>query len=589
MITKTMKSSGLGNYLHLHAMVADLKLSPFSDDVQVLVESGDTITEIAGAFPNDYVRLNDIDTNGYSLTIKPSGSISATIIMQTATQNPGFVLNPASNEFDCRNITIDRLIFKFDQTAQGDTTIFATSMGDTNTIKNVRIQNCVFLVKSPNGQSGLYDSTDGFDSPSSYFVNNTIIVKVAAVGGQTNQFLLGALNHIGENNVIVIIGTGTHKVGDGAAGWDYLAFYKSAGTWAGTDGWTPSYPPPHRFEGNPNFVDLNADIFAGNYDLTASSTTLIGNAHSTYMPVYDILNRTRATNDIGAYGYVVTSAPKIFLTQRTNKHVIKRLDSSYVYDAHFGTYGTKQTDTTGFWFPEMATTDGTNIFVCDRANSRIVKLNTTPAYVSQVSVATEIGSPYAITFDGTNLYVIGIKNNASLSIAKLTTSLVVSKYTNNLTLPSGAYLTNPTGICKDFTTGYFLIAMEKFLKIHEAAGSFDTLTLRTIQYESDAKMYGCAMHSNGFLYLNAKKEGKYYILKVNSSYKNVGASSYISKGSSMIFQSNLSNDLLINDFTNKKVYRYDSDLNQVETIFSNTGSAVQTSCTEISSILEMLG
>lgn len=68
----------------------------------------------------------------------------------------------------------------------------------------------------------------------------------------------------------------------------------------------------------------------------------------------------------------------IYLSQRTARHVVKRLDSSYIYSNHFGTFGFEQTDNTGLSFPYGIASDSSgNIFVCDGNNLSIVKLSST--------------------------------------------------------------------------------------------------------------------------------------------------------------------------------------------------------------------
>ena len=56
-------------------------------------------------------------------------------------------------------------------------------------------------------------------------------------------------------------------------------------------------------------------------------------------------------------------ATKIYLSQRTTRHVVKRLDASYIYELHFGTWGTPQVNTTGFNFPWCMAADPSDIMV----------------------------------------------------------------------------------------------------------------------------------------------------------------------------------------------------------------------------------
>lgn len=281
-------------------------------------------------------------------------------------------------------------------------------------------------------------------------------------------------------------------------------------------------------------------------------------------------------------------ANKIFLSQR-NSHIIKRLNSAYVYESKFGVYGTAQTNNTGLNYPSMIASDGTYIYVCDNKNKRIVKLvNAGLTYSANVDVSTQVGAPYAITCDGTNIWVVGMKNNATLAIAKLTTALAVTKF-SDLTLPAGTTLSNPVGICKDFAVANsFLIITDCVLKVTETTSFNPILTKQVIQYETDTLLFGGVLNTTtGFLYLNAKKKNYHRILKVNSSYKNVGDSDDISKGSIYLTQSNMNDDMFVYDNANRKVLRYDSDLNFKETVFSHTGTTQQLSCSDINGILEV--
>lgn len=178
-------------------------------------------------------------------------------------------------------------------------------------------------------------------------------------------------------------------------------------------------------------------------------------------------------------------ALKVLLSQKTNRHVIKKLNASYVYESSFGTWQTAKSDTTGLNFPIGIAKDASNnIYVCDSNNKRIIKLNSSLTYVSQLDVSTTIGKPYSITFDTVtnDLYVVGLFKDFYLSVARITSALVVSKSFNNIYSPATG-VEKPYGICKGIVADTFIISLGRKLVIFTETAS-STLVGQTTTSES---------------------------------------------------------------------------------------------------------
>ncbi len=281
-------------------------------------------------------------------------------------------------------------------------------------------------------------------------------------------------------------------------------------------------------------------------------------------------------------------ATKIYLSQRTDRHVVKRLNASYVYESVFGTFGTLQLDNTGLNFPKLIAADGSNfIYVCDMHNKRIIKLNSSLAYIANIDVTTEVGVPHAIVFDsGTgDLYVAGVKDHITLSMARIPISLAsVTKYDSDI---YSAENNRPAGVSVDFTANYLLISgADDLLKVEETGGGFNDAVPQVISGEENSYFNGHVMHTNGSLYLNTRRIDGARISRVNSSYENTGDSNKISRQSAQVTEG-YSGDLFIYDSANYIVKRYDANLNFVEDIFEDTGATVSTDCQSISGILEL--
>jgi len=279
--------------------------------------------------------------------------------------------------------------------------------------------------------------------------------------------------------------------------------------------------------------------------------------------------------------------PKIYLSQRTSRHTVKKLDSSYSYENNFGSWGTIKTDNTGLNFPWGITADISNdIYVCDGNNKRIVKLDSLLNYVSNVDVSSTIGTPHAIFYDSINsdLYVAGIKDYKTISIARITTSLSISKYKSDI-VNVDATNRQPVNISRGFNVNDFLISGMKNLYRVTENGSFSTASIQSITGETGS-FFGHIKHSNGDLYMNVKYDKRSKISRVDSSYTNTGDSNIISKQSKYITE-NSAGDILIYNSDENKVTKYDQNLNFIEDIYQDSGSTVELDAKEIYGIIEI--
>jgi len=341
------------------------------------------------------------------------------------------------------------------------------------------------------------------------------------------------------------------------------------------------------------YTTTNAKSF---YRLVNLTWTLVNSPYNTESPYALIYFGNRIYAGSNGTGLLLLSdypsapyptLPAIYLCQRTNRQVIKCLNlSSHLYESHFGAWQTIKTDNTGLNFPWGITTDGTYLYVCDNNNKRIVKLDSsTMSFVASVDISVEIGEPFAIFYDTltSNLYVTGV-HDLTLSIASITTSLVVSKYNNNIELCNPNQ--RPMGISRGFVSGDFLISgvNNNLYRVTETA-SFSTAVSQVIVGEVNSKYTGNLKHTNGDLYLIKQSIDGSWICRVTTGYINIGDSKRISKYSYVLSQGN-SGTLLVSDYWNKKVLRYDENLNFIETIYEDNGVTIDLDAAEICGIVE---
>jgi len=221
-------------------------------------------------------------------------------------------------------------------------------------------------------------------------------------------------------------------------------------------------------------------------------------------------------------------ATKYYLSQRTGRHVIKRLDSTGTYDGtSFGTWGTAKIDNTGLNYPWSIAADGSNnIYVCDGNNKRIVKLTSGLVYSANVDVTNEIGVPTAIFYDSVNacLYVAGIYNNITFSIARITTALSVTKYNNNIN-PADINIVVTANPATDLITsaGHGLSTGDEIAFSFDAGGSLPSPLLTTNIYYviwnsvNDFKVATTLENAqnNVFIDLTAAETGVVHVLRIS--------------------------------------------------------------------------
>jgi len=299
---------------------------------------------------------------------------------------------------------------------------------------------------------------------------------------------------------------------------------------------------------------------------------------------------------IGAVDFTVLPTIKMYLTQRTKRHIIKSLDSSIIpaiYDGHeFGVYQTPGTTDSMLNYPNGITIDGdNNIYVCDTVNNRIVKLNSTLNFVSKYSTISTIGNPVVIMYDDNNnsLYVVGVfftSNYAyQIRIEKLSTSLSSLKVSGNLNNP-GDVIHYPTGICLGFDANSILISGVNLALYQtvESDNSFSLFVRKNIICDvgESQVLYKGIVSDEGFLYLNDGKS----VIKVNSSFERIGRTNFITKTLIGLKLSELDETLMLYDADKQKIVKYDTNLNFVNIVYSNTDGTIGTDAYDVEDIAE---
>jgi len=291
-------------------------------------------------------------------------------------------------------------------------------------------------------------------------------------------------------------------------------------------------------------------------------------------------------------------AYKTYLSQRTNRHVVKRLSSDSApatYDSlSFGVWSIPGVTNSDLNFPWGVAADGSdNIYICDTNNQRIVKLDSSCAFVAVYDVTNTVGTPYSMLFDSTSgdLYVAGVYANLYVRIERITTALVQVRLSGNLNSMNDLWF-RPTAICPDFTAGNFIVAGANLdLYITTETTSFSTFVQQAIGGETTTwpeiyettKYNGAIKHSvNSDLYLNNGRK----IIRVDSSYDNIGDSDKIAKTITGLKEGK-SGTLLTYNADEQKIVRYDSDLNFVEDVYVDSGSVIATDAYDVMDFVEI--
>jgi hypothetical protein len=281
----------------------------------------------------------------------------------------------------------------------------------------------------------------------------------------------------------------------------------------------------------------------------------------------------------------------IFATQRTNRHIVKKLASDVapaMYVNSFGAFQVPGGTSSTLHNPWGIVAASGGIFVCDSVNKRIVKLDNDLTYVSEYSTVNTIDEPYSIMCDisSGDLYVVGVYNNRWVRVERLTTSLVSVRVSGNLHA-DGLLLYRPTGISKGFAAGSFLVvgANNDIFETIETA-SFSTFVTRAIVGETAAPYNSIIKHSNGNLYVNNGQK----IIKVNSSFTNVGDSDYIAKsifglkeaaGNSILTYAYASNS------TPSTIIRFSENMYRIEDVYYTMGGTVDVDAEQIADFVEL--
>jgi hypothetical protein len=287
----------------------------------------------------------------------------------------------------------------------------------------------------------------------------------------------------------------------------------------------------------------------------------------------------------------------IYVTQRTNRHVVKTLDTSTSpahYETSFGLFEVKGSDTTRLAYPSGIASDLTNsIYVCDYQNQRIIKLSSSLIYVAEYSTRLTIGNPCAILFDITtgDLYVAGVYNNAYVRIQRLTTSLVSVRASDNLNVVGDLWF-RPTGICRGFDSNSFIVSGAR-LGLYQTieSSSFSAFTVQSIIGENTTypKLFMTTVynsiikHSNGDVYLNNGKK----IIRVNSLFTNIGDSNFISKAITGL-KEGVDGSILVYLADSQKLTRRNENMNFVEDIYYTTASTIALDAFDIADFIEIV-
>lgn len=292
--------------------------------------------------------------------------------------------------------------------------------------------------------------------------------------------------------------------------------------------------------------------------------------------------------DMGCYemleSEVEITGSNLYIVQRTNRHVVKRFDSTtypMAYNgAYFGEFEPGTTDST-LNFPCAVVIDSShNVFVCDTLNNRILKLNFDLQFVSKYDTTNTIGRPYAIMAYSNFIYVVGLYSNLYVRIEKLNNNLVSLISSTNLS--DIASIGKQLSICRGFDADKIFIAGAS-TDIYETTESAEFSPVITRQISGETrKIYTGAETSSGYLYLNDGTK----IIKVNSSFENVGDSNKISKTIRCLRKDSRGN-LLVYNADRQSILSYDINLNFVAEIFKDSGPFIGNDIYDLMDITEV--
>jgi NHL repeat len=291
-------------------------------------------------------------------------------------------------------------------------------------------------------------------------------------------------------------------------------------------------------------------------------------------------------------------AKKIFLTQRTNRHVVKQLASVVspaIYEASFGVWQAYGIDNSHLNFPWGVARDAAgNIYVCDSNNKRIVKLDSSLAYVGSFSTESSIGTPFAIYYDTANdrFMVTGIKDNLYVKIQVVLPALTSYAVSGNLNGVQDLWY-RPTGIAPSFVANEWIVcgsALDLF-KTTFSGGVFTSFVQQAVIGEISTwpELYNTTHYNaiikhsgNGDLYLNNGRR----IIRVNVLFENAGDSDTISKTMWGLKESS-DQTLLTYNADTQTIMRFDANLNFIENVYIDSDNTIANDAYDVMDFIEV--
>jgi len=264
---------------------------------------------------------------------------------------------------------------------------------------------------------------------------------------------------------------------------------------------------------------------------------------------------------------------RVCVTQQEDKQVIKRLNSNVspaVYDGNdYGIFG----EIGRLNFPSGVTTDGTDVYLADYNNKRIVWLNSTLELITDHVMESTIIRPRLIYYDSItgDFYVLNvIPNSWGLTLIRMHKS--ESSFSEDKTSDLLGTMENcwtPMGMTKD-DTDLIVCGLGKDLFVAtETVDNFTPFVNQTVYGVSPVRYTGIIKHSNGYFYLN---DGTKIIKveRVTGNFISIGNSNYISKTICSLKEARDGSILLFNADA-KSILRYDENLNFIEEVFKDSG------------------
>jgi hypothetical protein len=282
----------------------------------------------------------------------------------------------------------------------------------------------------------------------------------------------------------------------------------------------------------------------------------------------------------------------LYVTQSTNKHIVKRLlsnSTSAVYDgAYYGLFSEEGR----LNFPSGITSNGTNIFICDYKNKRIVKLDKDLNYLSEYITPTYM--PYFIFYDANytnDLYILGVEpSRSSVKIQRLSVDFTISKISEF----AGAlnYLM-PTGFCKSLNSTDVLVTGlgNDVLVSSEIYNEFLPFATKTVNGLASQRYMGI-VNANNNIFLNDGSK----LIKASLALGDitcVGKSDTVIKETKSVttniigLKESINGTLLITDVDKLRILRYDQNLNFIAELYKDTGSTIALDAKNIFDFVEI--